>query len=52
MFAARTNDGYYELGLRTGDLIKQAVEEAMEVEKRDALASMKSIDLTASPSKE
>jgi len=45
MFVASTNDGFYELGLRTAEIIQQAIEEAKLVEERDAMASMKSVDL-------
>jgi hypothetical protein len=41
MFGASTNDGFYELGLRTAEIIQQAIEEAKIVEERDAVASMK-----------
>jgi len=45
MFVASTNDGFFELGLRTAEIIQQAIEEAKLVEKRDAMASMKNVDL-------
>lgn len=51
MFAASTNDGYYELGLRAAEIIQQAIEEAKGVEERDALASMKNVSLE-SPSED
>lgn len=44
---ASTNDGFFELGLRTAEIIQQAIEEAELVEKRDAMASMKNVDLDA-----
>lgn len=45
MFGASTNDGFYDLGLRTADILHQAMEEAKLVEERDTAASMKNIDL-------
>lgn len=51
MFGATTNDGFYELGLQAAELIQRAVEEAKQVEERDAVASMKHVDLDG-PSKD
>ncbi|KAF8311152.1 hypothetical protein DL93DRAFT_2149723 [Clavulina sp. PMI_390] len=48
MFSPKTNDGYYDLGLQTADIIRRALEEANQIEARDALATMKNIDLGAS----
>jgi len=47
MFEAPINDGFYDLGLRTVDIILRAMEEVAEVEEREARANRKKFDLRA-----
>ncbi|KAF9509853.1 hypothetical protein BS47DRAFT_1373410 [Hydnum rufescens UP504] len=42
MFEAPINDGFYDLGLKTVDIILRAMEEVEEVEKREAKANKES----------
>jgi hypothetical protein len=47
MFEAPINDGFYDLGLRTVEIIMRAMEEVGEVEEREARANRKNFDLRA-----
>jgi len=50
MFEGSLNDGFYDLGLRTADIIQRALDEGKIVEERDAQASMKEVNLEDPPS--